>query len=142
MARPVILFLCIGNSIRSQIAEGFARYYGQNKIECFSAGLSPSFVHPMAIGVMKEKGIDISEQTSKSLASIDLNKVTTLVTLCGEAEEVCPQIPQKIAKHHWPFPDPCRVLGSEEKRLNSFRHVRDGIGLKVKEFLTSLKLES
>src|SRR3989338_3792259 len=135
MRKSTVLFLCIGNSIRSQMAEGFARQYGQNKIECLSAGISPGFVHPMAIRVMKEKGIDISDHTSKSITSIDLSKVTTLITLCGEAEEVCPTIPQKISKYHWPFPDPCRVLGSEEARLNSFRQVRDAIELKVKQFI-------
>lgn len=117
------------------MAEGFARHYGQNKIECLSAGISPSFVHPMAIRVMKEKGIDISGHTSKSIASIDLSGVTMLVTLCGEAEEVCPKIPMKVSKYHWLFSDPCRVLGSEEARLNSFRQVRDSIELKVKQFI-------
>ncbi|MBI3019698.1 MAG: arsenate reductase ArsC, partial [Deltaproteobacteria bacterium] len=93
------------------------------------------FVHPMAIRVMKEKGIDISDHTSKSISSVDLGKITMLVTLCGEAEEACPQIPTKISRYHWPFADPCRVLGSEETRLNSFRQVRDAIELKVKQFI-------
>lgn len=117
------------------MAEGFGRHYGQNKVECISAGISPTFVHPMAIRVMQEKGIDISDHVSKSMDDLDLHRVTWVVTLCGEAEEVCPRFPKTVPKIHWPFPDPCRVVGSEEARLNSFRQVRDAIELKVKQFI-------
>ena len=122
------------------MAEGFARHYGENKLECMSAGIAPTFVHPMAIRVMKEKGIDISGHVSKSVDSVDGDQITTLITLCSEAEEGCPRFPKTVHLYHWPFPDPCRAMGAEEVRLNSFREVRDGIGQKVREFILSLKL--
>lgn len=138
MSKPGILFLCIGNSCRSQMAEGWMRHYGAEKIVSFSAGISPSFVHPIAIQVMKEKGIDISDQTSKGVSDIDLDKITHVASLCGEADEVCPVFSRPVPVLRWHQPDPIRIVGSEEARLNAFREVRDNIEHEVKEFLKKL----
>jgi arsenate reductase len=124
------------------MAEGFMRRYGGGKVECFSAGISSTFVHPMAQRVMKEKGVDISHQTSKSLDEIDprvLRKITHVATLCGEADELCPRIPKQTPIYKWAFPDPLRSDPREKERV--FREVCDGIEKKVKELLKELKLD-
>ncbi len=139
MTKPAVLFLCVGNSVRSQMAEGFMRHYGGGKVECFSAGISSTFVHPLAIRVMKEKGVDISHQTSKSLDEIDLRKITHVATLCGEADELCPRIPKEAPIYKWAFADPLRSDPREKERV--FRAVCDGIEKKVKGLLKELKLD-
>lgn len=135
MPKPAILFLCVGNSVRSQMAEGFMKQYAKDKIGSYSAGISPGFVHPLAVEVMREKGIDISKQCSKSISDVDLRKITMVATLCGEADEVCPTFSKEIPIYQWHFPDPMRAVGSQAECLKLFRQVRDGIELKIKEFI-------
>ena len=110
-----ILFLCTANSCRSQMAEGFARALALKETKIYSAGTEPKTVHPMAIKVMKEVGIDIFHQRSKALERIPLEKVDLVVTLCGEAAESCPSLNKKTNHLHWPLPDPALAQGDEEK---------------------------
>lgn len=129
-----ILFLCIGNSCRSQIAEGFARAYAPHGVNIYSAGTSPYFVHPLTIRVMAEKGVDISRQWSKGLDDVPLNKIDTVVTLFEESDDACPSFPERIRHLHWPVQDPIRAVGDDKRVLSVFRTVRDDIEARVKEF--------
>ncbi|NLE61995.1 MAG: arsenate reductase ArsC, partial [Planctomycetes bacterium] len=121
-----VLFLCTGNSARSQMAEAFLRRYGDDRYEAFSAGLEPKGVHPLAKVVMAEVGIDIASQYSKSLATY-MGKVHFgfLITVCSKAEQSCPVFPGMGIRLHWPFDDPAEGQGSEPERLALFRSVRD-----------------
>lgn len=134
-------FICTGNSARSQMAEGFGKYYVQkfNKnIEIYSAGSNPSgYVHPLAIEVMAEKGIDISQNSSKSLDEIPLNELDYLITLCGDAFETCPVVPN-ANRQHWGLIDPAKAKGKEEEKLEIFRKIRDEIEKRVKALIGSL----
>ena len=123
------------------MAEGFARYYAGKfgkKVEVFSAGSNPSgYVHPLAVKVMEERGIDISHQKSKSLEDIPFNSLDVVVTLCGDAAESCPVVDgAKVI--HWGLPDPAKVKGTEEERLKAFREVRNEIEKRVKDLLEQL----
>ncbi|MEO2069333.1 MAG: arsenate reductase ArsC [Desulfurobacteriaceae bacterium] len=125
-----IAFICTGNSARSQIAEGLAKHlaelYGK-EIEVYSAGSKPvGYIHPLAIKVMEEEGIDISSQCSKSLEEIPLSELDIVITLCGEAKEDCPVIPG-VKLIHWGLPDPAKVEGTEEKRIEAFRKTKEEI---------------
>ncbi len=122
-----VLFLCTGNSARSQMAEGFLREYGKDRFEVYSAGIAPAGVNPNAIAVMKEIGIDISNQTSDLIDMELLKQVDLLITLCGDARENCPFVPVKVEKRHWALDDPARAEGSAEEVLNRFREIRDQI---------------
>jgi len=122
-----VLFLCTGNSARSQMAEGFLKDFGNNKFEVYSAGISPVGVNPNAIEVMKEAGIDISAQASDAVDMELISKIDLLITLCGDARENCPYIPVKVEKRHWPLEDPARAEGNQNAVLNKFRQVRDQI---------------
>lgn len=133
-----VLFLCIYNSARSQMAEGLAREMGQGKIDAYSAGLEATGVNPHAITVMKEIGIDISSQQSKSVEEFKGQKFDFIITLCSEAEERCPVLPGEAKRLHWPFLDPAQVQGSEDEILAVFRRVRDGLKIKLQGFLSSL----
>lgn len=124
-----ILFLCIANSARSQMAEGLARNIFGNKANIQSAGSKPSFLNPIAITVMSEIGIDISQQTSKSVDTIDPNSIDLVITLCSE--EVCPIFLGKAKRLHWPLPDPANPNLSEAQRLEAFRNVRDEIQKRI-----------
>lgn len=127
-----VMFLCTGNSCRSQMAEGLANALGKGKIVAYSAGLNPAgFIHPKAIEVMKEVGIDISNYKSKPIDNEFLNLMDYVITLCGDAEETCPVTPPNIKRLHWGLPDPAKATGSEEEILNVFRKVRDEIKEKV-----------
>lgn len=131
-----IMFLCTGNSCRSQMAESLANFLGKGKIQAYSAGLNPAgFVHPKAVEVMKEIGIDISNNKSKPIDTELLNQMDYIVTLCGDAEETCPMTPQHIKRLHWGLPDPAKATGSEEEILNVFRMVRDEIKDKVLQLM-------
>jgi len=118
-----ILFLCVANSARSQMAEGLARQILGDAVRVQSAGSSPGRVHPLAIRALAEEGIDISSHRSKSVDEIDLANLDVVITLC--AEEVCPVVPSRARKLHWPLPDPAAADGSDEERLQRFREVRD-----------------
>jgi protein-tyrosine-phosphatase len=125
-----ILFLCVANSARSQIAEGIARSLAPQGVKISSAGSSPASVRQQAIEVLKEIGIDISGHRSKGLDSIDAGSVDAVITLC--AEEVCPVFLGKAHRVHWGLPDPAAVTGTEETRLNAFRSVRDELRSRLK----------
>ena len=125
-----ILFLCVANSARSQMAEGIARFLAPQGVTISSAGSSPASVHPRAVQVLKEIGIDISGHRSKGLDSIDAGSVDAVITLC--AEEVCPVFLGKAHRVHWGLPDPAGVTGTEETRLNAFRSVRDELLRRLK----------
>jgi len=129
-----ILFMCVANSARSQMAEGLAKKIIGPDVTVQSAGSKATKVNPIAIQVMTEIGIDISMQTSKSVDSIDAKSVDTVITLC--AEEVCPIFLGKAKKLHWPFPDPAGQ-GPDEEVLKRFRDTRD----KIKERLLSFNEE-
>ena len=101
---PTVLFLCVANSARSQMAEGLARALAPPGHRFLSAGSEPGALHPLAVTALSEIGVDISHQRAKGLPAIPLDQVDTIVTLC--AEEVCPVVPGKVARVHWPLPDP------------------------------------
>lgn len=131
-----ILFLCTGNSCRSQMAEGFARLRVPPGVRVWSAGTAPTGeVHPLAIRVMSEAGIDISGQRSKSLAEVPLYSVELVVTVCGSADDACPAPPRTGARMHWPIEDPAKATGSEEEVLAVFRRVRDEIRRRVNDLV-------
>ncbi len=132
-----IMFLCTGNSCRSQMAEGFARELGKGRLEAYSAGLMAAGVHPRAIAVMKEAGVDISGQSSKEIDERLLRSMDTVVTLCDNAAEACPWTPPHIKVLHWPVRDPVAARGSEEQIMKDFRRARDEIRRKIEQFLDS-----
>ena len=118
-----ILFLCVANSARSQMAEGIARSLVPKGVRVSSAGSVPSFVRPHALQVLKEIGIDISGHKSKGLDAVDASSVDVVITLC--AEELCPVFPGEAMRLHWGLPDPARENGNEDRKLAAFRGVRD-----------------
>jgi len=130
-----VLFLCTGNSCRSQMAEGFARHLGRGRIEAFSAGTEPAErVHPLAIRVMAEKGIDLSTHRPKKVDEFLSSPLDWAITVCGDAAERCPVFPGRVQREHWPLPDPARATGPEEEVLAVFRTVRDEIERRVKHW--------
>ena len=127
-----VLFLCVANSARSQLAEGLARKMAPTDWNIQSAGSHPSFVRPQAIAVMAEAGIDISEQWSKAIDDIDCQPIDCVITLC--AEESCPVLLQHAERIHWPIPDP---VGAEaDNSLQSFREAKATIAAKLEQFIT------
>ena len=124
-----LLFLCVANSSRSQMAEGLARARFGDRVRVASAGSSPATVNPLAIAALDEIGIDISGQRSKSVETIDRESVDLVVTLC--AEEVCPAFLGSAQRVHWPLPDPTGAAGSEAERLAGFRSVRDELARRL-----------
>ena len=125
-----ILFLCVANSARSQMAEGIARSLAPKGVRVSSAGSVPSFVRQHALQVLKEIGIDISGHRSKGLDSIDAGSIDAVITLC--ADEICPVFLGKAARVHWGLPDPTAVTGTEETHINAFRSVRDELRHRLK----------
>ena len=128
-----ILFLCVANSARSQMAEGIARFLAPSGLHVWSAGSNPTRVRPEAIAVMKEIGIDISGHASKPVSDIPIAAVDTIITLC--AEEVCPLVPGDVQRLHWVLADPAAVDGSQEDRLATFRMTRDEVRRRMEAFL-------
>ena len=126
---PGLLFLCVANSARSQMAEGLARERFGDRVRIASAGSSPVTVNPFAIAALDEVGIDISGQRSKSVETIAPDAVDLVVTLC--AEEVCPAFLGNARRLHWPLPDPAAGAGSDAERLDGFRAVRDEIARRL-----------
>ncbi len=122
-----ILFMCVANSARSQMAEGLARHMFGDDIAVLSAGSEPSIVNPYAVEAMEEIGIDISGRRSKSVGEIDVGAIDLLITLC--AEEVCPVLPGRVRRLHWPIPDPASKDASipAEEMRQRFRTARDQI---------------
>ncbi len=134
-----VMFLCTGNSCRSQMAEGFARELGKGLIEVHSAGLLAAGVHPRAIVVMREAGVDISGQRSTEIDEALLRSMDIVVTLCDNAAESCPWTPPTVKLLHWPIKDPVRTRGSEETIMREFRRARDQICEKIALFLKELQ---
>ena len=133
-----ILFLCVANSARSQMAEGIARALASPGVKIWSAGSRPTNVRPEAIAVLKEIGIDISGHRSKAVATIPAGEVDTVITLCGEEE--CPVFLGKAQRLHWGLPDPAAVGGSQEEMLSAFRKVRDEVYRRIAAFLEENRL--
>ena len=131
-----VLFLCTGNSCRSQMAEAWLRELGGDRFEVYSAGLEPHGVNPNTIVVMEELGIDMSGHRSKQLDEY-IGKVNFdyLITVCGNADERCPYFPGMGARMHWPFQDPAAFVGPEDEKLDFFRKVRDQIKEKIQSWL-------
>lgn len=128
MTPPTILILCTGNSCRSHLAEGLLRAALGDSFRVESAGSKPAgYVHPLGIQAMAEVGIDISAHRSKHLDEFLTDKVETVITVCGNADQVCPVFPGQVNRHHWPFDDPAHATGSEEEQMAVFRRVRDEI---------------
>ncbi|HHJ35608.1 MAG TPA: arsenate reductase (thioredoxin) [Gammaproteobacteria bacterium] len=130
-----ILFLCTGNSCRSQIAEGWARKYGGSSFDVQSAGIESHGKNPRAITVMKETGVDISNQESTIVSDAMLENADLVVTVCGHADEHCPVLPAGTNKEHWPLEDPAKATGSEQEIMNQFRASCDDIEQRVKDLL-------
>lgn len=139
MKKAKVLFLCTGNSARSQMAEAFLRKYGGDRFEAFSAGLRPTGIHPYTKQVMEEIGIDMSGQYSKGLDQfLGKEHFGYLITVCDRAEQECPIFPGVSVRLHWPFEDPVAFKGSEEEKLNKFREVRDQIEARVRLWLAEV----
>lgn len=140
MNKPVVYFLCTGNSCRSQMAEAWLRHLGGDRYEVFSAGLEAHGLNPRAVQVMREAGIDITSHSSDVIRPEILNRATYVVTLCGHADEHCPVISNKnVIKWHWGFDDPARATGTEEEIMIQFRAVRDAIKARITQFLETGK---
>ena len=128
MKLPVILILCTGNSCRSHLAEGILQRAFGDRFRVASAGSNPAgYVHPLAIKAMEEIGLDISGHRSKHLDEFLDDEVETVITVCGNADQVCPLFPGQLNRHHWGFDDPAHASGSEEQQFEVFRRVRDEI---------------
>jgi arsenate reductase len=138
--KPTILILCTGNSCRSHIAEGFLRAAAGELVNVQSAGSQPAgCVHPLAIKVMAEVGIDISGHRSKHLKEFLDQPVHTVITVCGNLDPACPLFPGQVNRHHWPFPDPAKATGSEAEVLNCFRQARDEMRRVFEAYAAGLK---
>ena len=126
--KPTVLILCTGNSCRSHLAEGFLRAAAGDLVDVQSAGSKPAgHVHPMAIKVMAEVGIDLSQHRSKHLNEFLNQNIETVITVCGNADQACPIFPGQVNRHHWGFYDPAKAEGSDDEILQVFRQVRDEI---------------
>ncbi|MFH1831040.1 MAG: arsenate reductase ArsC [Pseudomonadota bacterium] len=132
-----ILFICTGNSCRSQMAEGFAKTMLPVKWKVLSAGTIASSVHPLAIDVMKEVNIDISSQYSKTVNEIPIDEIDYVVTLCGDARDRCPVFPNALLQEHWPIEDPIYATGSPDA-MKVFRQVRDDIKQRMEDLAKQL----
>jgi arsenate reductase (thioredoxin) len=139
MEKPRVLFLCTGNSARSQMAEALLRKMANDRFEVHSAGLEPTVIHPMTIKVLEEIGLDTRGQYAKPLTEY-LGKVhfSYLITVCSKAEERCPIFPGMGQRLHWPFEDPAEFKGSEEEKLEFFRMIRGQIQTKIQQWLSEL----
>ncbi len=127
-SKPTVLILCTGNSCRSHLAEGILRRAAGDVLDVQSAGSKPAgYVHPLAIKVMEEIGIDISRHHSKPLSEFLNRKVETVITVCGNADQACPIFPGQVNRHHWGFGDPAHAQGTDEEKLKIFRRARDEI---------------
>jgi arsenate reductase len=134
-----ILFVCTGNSARSQMAEGLARQLARPGVEVASAGTYPVGVHPLAVASMRERGIDISAQRSKPVEDVR-GKFDYVITLCDTAAEGCPVLSARRARLHWSLPDPAGATGGDSARRAAFARVRDDLERRLREWLAELHL--
>jgi arsenate reductase len=136
----MVLILCTGNSCRSQMAEGFWNDLGKGRWQAVSAGSNPAgYVHPLAIEVMKEAGIDLGDSRSKHLNEFGEDPFDLVITVCDSAKESCPVLPGAKKMQHWPFEDPAHATGTEDEKLAVFRKVRDQIRERIAGFLAEQK---
>lgn len=139
-SRAKVLFLCTGNSARSQMAEALLRYYAGDQFEAYSAGLEPKGLNPLTVQVMREVGLDISQQRSKSVREYlgHLN-FAYLIIVCSDAEEKCPTVFVGVSQRmFWPFDDPAKAEGTADEKLAKFREVRDQIAARIRRWLADL----
>jgi arsenate reductase (thioredoxin) len=131
-----VLFLCTGNSARSQMAEALLRKHGGERFAVFSAGLEPHAINPLTIRVMEEQGVDMSAHRSKSVEEY-LGKASFdyVITVCAKVDKNCPIFPGVTTRLHWPFDDPAAVTGTDAERLAAFRRVRNEIEAKIRSWL-------
>ena len=144
MHKPRVLFLCTGNSARSQMAEAFLRAYAGDHFEIHSAGLEPKgLILPEVLELMKERGLDMAGQTSKGVSEyLGKTVFARTITVCGDAEENCPSIFLNMGKHeHWPFDDPARFEGSASERLEFTRNIRNQIEQRIKQWLADQNIQ-
>ena len=134
MTKPIIYFLCTGNSCRSQMAEAWGKKYLGDKFEVYSAGIEAHGVNPKAIKAMQEVDIDITDQTSDTIDRDLLKKADLVVTLCGHANDVCPATPPDRERVHWGFDDPAKAEGADVDKWAVFQRVRDEIGERIKTY--------
>jgi arsenate reductase (thioredoxin) len=132
--KPVIYFLCTGNSCRSQIAEGFGKKYLSDKYEVKSAGIEAHGLNPNAVKAMKEVDVDITDQISDIIDPAILNNAEFAITLCGDANDKCPMTPPHVTRFHWGFDDPAKAEGTEEEKWAFFQRVRDEIKARIQMF--------
>ncbi len=137
-----ILFLCTGNSCRSQMAEGWTRHLAVENLQVESAGIEAHGKNPRAIAVMAEAGVDISGQQSTVVTPAMLDAADLVVTVCGHADEVCPVLPPGKRKIHWPLSDPAKATGTEEDIMRQFRATRDEVKNRVLGLLHEFRLET
>ena len=130
-----VLFLCTGNSARSQMAEGLLRRLAGDKFDVFSAGTHPKGMNPYSVEAMNELGIDISQQKSKDVGVYGNEKFDYVITVCDHAREVCPIFPHATTQLHWSFEDPAEATGTEEHRLSVFRAIRNKIAESVRSLV-------
>jgi len=136
MNKTRVLFLCTGNSCRSQMAEGWLRHLAGDRFEAFSAGIEAHGQNPRAIAIMQEAGVDISGQESEILDPELLKTIDLLVTVCSHADAHCPAVYIPGKREHWPFNDPARASGTEEEIMAEFRRVRDEIRARIETFIS------
>ena len=138
-----VLFLCTGNSARSQMAEAFTKKHGSDVFDSYSAGLEPRDIHPYTIKALEEIGIDISDQHSKPVSQY-LGKVHFwyLVTVCADAEAKCPVFPGVSKREYWPFEDPVTFQGTEEEKLAKFREIRDQIEERIRAWIEQVSMRN
>ena len=140
MPKPLVLILCTGNSCRSHLAEAILRRAAGDLVEVASAGSKPAgYVHPEAIAVLKEIGIDASGHHSKHLSEFLGRQVHTVITVCGNADQVCPVFPGQVVRHHWGFSDPAHATGTPDQIRAEFRRVRDQIRLVFEAYAAGLR---
>ena len=132
-----VLFLCTHNSARSQMAEGLLRHLGGDRFEAYSAGTEATHVRPLAIEAMRELGVDIAGQESKTLDRYLDETFDALITVCDQAAEACPVFPGAKRRLHWSFPDPSRATGTRDEQFAVYRQVRDDIARRIKSELLS-----
>ena len=132
-----IIFICTGNACRSQIAEGVMRKLAADKFDVFSAGSNPSLVHPMSIKVMKEIGIDITSHTSDPISKFLSKNINIVVTVCDNANKVCPIFPGKVERIHWSIKDPFKGWNSQPDDLVNFRKTREDLNARIKNLIKS-----
>lgn len=138
--KPVVLFLCTGNTARSQMAEAFLKRYAGDRFEVYSAGYEPKEINPYTFKVMAEAGFDLGGQYAKGVRDF-LGKMNSrfLIIVCSKAEETCPKVfPGVVARLVWPFEDPAAVSGTEAEKLSKFREIRDQINDRIKIWLKEL----